>query len=222
MAARGLTILIVALMAALRLRSLPAPGRPSRSTSFASTSRTGAWSLLRRARCCAATGSRSAPTRSATSSSKATSARRKAAMCSTGATRTAAACGRSTSPIPNAADKAAARQLGVDPGGMIMIHGQPNGFGWWGWLMQLFDWTNGCIAVTDADMLEIWDMVQRRHADRDRSMSDDKSSQDKSSQIGRADGPSKTRRSGRRSSRSPPASRGAARAAAKAGCFQAS
>jgi murein L,D-transpeptidase YafK len=61
---------------------------------------------------------------------------------------------------PNAADKAAARRLGVDPGGMIMIHGQVNGFGWWGWLFQLFDWTNGCIAVTDAEMLEIWDMVQ--------------------------------------------------------------
>jgi murein L,D-transpeptidase YafK len=61
---------------------------------------------------------------------------------------------------PNAADKAAARRLGVDPGGMIMIHGQVNGFGWWGWLIQLFDWTNGCIAVTDAEMLEIWDMVQ--------------------------------------------------------------
>ena len=60
---------------------------------------------------------------------------------------------------PNAADKAAARQLGVDPGGMIMIHGQPNGFGWWSWLMQLFDWTNGCIGVSDEDMREIWDMV---------------------------------------------------------------
>ena len=60
---------------------------------------------------------------------------------------------------PNAADKVAAKQQGVDPGGMIMIHGQPNGFGWWSWLMQLFDWTNGCIAVTDEDMSEIWDMV---------------------------------------------------------------
>jgi murein L,D-transpeptidase YafK len=60
---------------------------------------------------------------------------------------------------PNEADKAAASQLGVDPGGLIMIHGQPNGFGWWGWLIQLFDWTNGCIAVNDTDMLEIWGMV---------------------------------------------------------------
>jgi murein L,D-transpeptidase YafK len=61
---------------------------------------------------------------------------------------------------PNAADKAAASQLGVDPGGMVMIHGQVNGFGWWGWLTQLFDWTDGCIAVADEDMREIWDMVQ--------------------------------------------------------------
>jgi murein L,D-transpeptidase YafK len=60
---------------------------------------------------------------------------------------------------PNAADEAAARQLGVDPGGMIMVHGQVNGFGWWGWLTQLFDWTDGCIAVADEDMREIWDMV---------------------------------------------------------------
>ena len=36
---------------------------------------------------------------------------------------------------PNAADKAAAKQTGRrSPGGMIMIHGQVNGFGWWGWL----------------------------------------------------------------------------------------
>ena len=60
---------------------------------------------------------------------------------------------------PNDADKAAAKELGVDPGGMVMIHGQVNGYGWWGWLIQLFDWTNGCIAVNDTDMREIWDMV---------------------------------------------------------------
>ena len=61
---------------------------------------------------------------------------------------------------PNEADKAAAKHAGVDPGGMIMIHGQVNGFGWWGWLFQMFDWTDGCIAVTDEDMREIWNMVQ--------------------------------------------------------------
>lgn len=40
-----------------------------------------------------------------------------------------------------------------------MIHGQPNGFGRWGWLLQLVDWTDGCIGVTDSDMDEIWAMV---------------------------------------------------------------
>ena len=60
---------------------------------------------------------------------------------------------------PNAADRAAARAAGRDPGGLIMIHGQPNGFGWWSWLLQLVDWTDGCIAVTDAEMDEIWTMV---------------------------------------------------------------
>ncbi|MBB6353604.1 murein L,D-transpeptidase YafK [Aminobacter aganoensis] len=61
---------------------------------------------------------------------------------------------------PDADDKAAAKRAGVDPGGMIMIHGQSKGFGWWSWLMQMFDWTNGCIAVTDEDMAEIWKMVE--------------------------------------------------------------
>jgi len=60
---------------------------------------------------------------------------------------------------PNADDVAAADARGVGPGGFIMIHGQPNGFGWLGWLLQLVDWTDGCIAVTDSDMDEIWTMV---------------------------------------------------------------
>ncbi|WP_027035940.1 L,D-transpeptidase family protein [Mesorhizobium ciceri] len=60
---------------------------------------------------------------------------------------------------PNAHDEAAAKARNVDAGGMIMIHGQPNGYGWWGWLLQLVDWTDGCIAVTDSDMDEIWALV---------------------------------------------------------------
>ncbi|AZO16182.1 MULTISPECIES: L,D-transpeptidase family protein [unclassified Mesorhizobium] len=60
---------------------------------------------------------------------------------------------------PNADDMAAAKALGVEPGGAIMIHGQPNGFGWLGRLLQMVDWTDGCIAVTNADMDEIWTMV---------------------------------------------------------------
>lgn len=61
---------------------------------------------------------------------------------------------------PDERDKAAARAMGVSPGGMIMIHGQINGFGWMSPVMQWFDWTDGCIAVTDAEMEEIWTMVQ--------------------------------------------------------------
>lgn len=60
---------------------------------------------------------------------------------------------------PNSADKAAARKVGLSPGGMIMIHGPPNRFAWWDWALQLFDWTDGCIAVSKDEMLEIWSMV---------------------------------------------------------------
>ena len=61
---------------------------------------------------------------------------------------------------PNAADKARAKSLGVSPGGNIMIHGQMNGFGALGWLNQQRDWTDGCIAVTNAEMDEIMAAVQ--------------------------------------------------------------
>lgn len=56
---------------------------------------------------------------------------------------------------PNAADKAHAKQLGVSPGGDIMIHGQPNGYGHLAETTQQRDWTDGCIAVTDDEMDEI-------------------------------------------------------------------
>lgn len=60
---------------------------------------------------------------------------------------------------PSAADLAQAKAAGHDPGGMIMIHGQRNYFGWLAPLVQYFDWTNGCIAVTNSDMDTIWDIV---------------------------------------------------------------
>ena len=60
---------------------------------------------------------------------------------------------------PTPEDTKSAVANGVDPGGMIMIHGQPNYFGWLAFLTQRFDWTNGCIAVTNAEMEEIWTMV---------------------------------------------------------------
>ncbi len=53
---------------------------------------------------------------------------------------------------PNAGDRAGAKKKGLDPGGAIMVHGQKNGFGWLGWIIQMFDWTDGCIALTNSDM----------------------------------------------------------------------
>jgi murein L,D-transpeptidase YafK len=63
---------------------------------------------------------------------------------------------------PNQADRDFARALGVSPGGMIMIHGRPN----WlqpGPLMKDYDeldWTDGCIAVRNDAMDEIWHKVR--------------------------------------------------------------
>ena len=60
---------------------------------------------------------------------------------------------------PNADDAAAAAARGESPGGAIMIHGMLNGWGWLGGLHRRWDWTNGCIAVTDTEMREIWSRV---------------------------------------------------------------
>ena len=56
---------------------------------------------------------------------------------------------------PNEKDKKRAKQLGVSPGGDIMIHGIKNGFSWAGDLHTEVDWTKGCIAVTDEEIEEI-------------------------------------------------------------------
>lgn len=60
---------------------------------------------------------------------------------------------------PNAQDRQIARERGVDPGGDIMIHGQPNGWEWLAPLLQLFNWTDGCIALRNRDMDTVWDAV---------------------------------------------------------------
>ena len=60
---------------------------------------------------------------------------------------------------PNADDRNAAAARGEDPGGNIMIHGILNGWGWLGALHLGWDWTNGCIAVTNTEMREIWSLV---------------------------------------------------------------
>ena len=56
---------------------------------------------------------------------------------------------------PNEKDKKRSRELGVSPGGNIMIHGLKNGFSWVGESHTAVDWTEGCIAVTDEEIEEI-------------------------------------------------------------------
>jgi murein L,D-transpeptidase YafK len=60
---------------------------------------------------------------------------------------------------PNPADRRRARTGGVSPGGAIMIHGLPNGRGAIGAEHARWDWTDGCIAVTNAEMDEIWSRI---------------------------------------------------------------
>jgi murein L,D-transpeptidase YafK len=60
---------------------------------------------------------------------------------------------------PNERDRMRARRLGVSPGGAIMIHGLPNGMGVIGKTHILRDWTQGCIAVTNEEIEEIWRVV---------------------------------------------------------------
>jgi murein L,D-transpeptidase YafK len=60
---------------------------------------------------------------------------------------------------PNRGDVENARSLGVSPGGDVMIHGLPRGTERMGELHTMIDWTNGCIAVTNEQMDEIWQLV---------------------------------------------------------------
>mgnify|MGYP001110068968 CR=1 FL=1 len=60
---------------------------------------------------------------------------------------------------PNGRDIREARARGVDPGGAIMIHGQPNEPKRSETYYRTQDWTNGCIAVSNSDMIDIWLMT---------------------------------------------------------------
>ena len=61
---------------------------------------------------------------------------------------------------PNSKDTAAAKKSGVSPGGEIMLHGLPKQYAWVGKAHVLHDWTDGCIAVTNEEMDEIWKLVR--------------------------------------------------------------
>lgn len=61
---------------------------------------------------------------------------------------------------PNKKDKESAKRRGVTPGGDIFIHGSPNGFGLFGAAFAATDWTDGCIAVTNKEIEEMWKLVK--------------------------------------------------------------
>lgn len=61
---------------------------------------------------------------------------------------------------PNADDIKSAESRGVSAGGDIFIHGLPNGLKWTGKLAAMVDWTDGCIAVSNQEIEEIWALVK--------------------------------------------------------------
>ena len=61
---------------------------------------------------------------------------------------------------PNDDDVRRARHQHVDPGGSIMLHGLPNNLRHPPEYYATADWTDGCIAMSDSDMVELWMMTQ--------------------------------------------------------------
>lgn len=60
---------------------------------------------------------------------------------------------------PSVDDRAEAERRSVSPGGDIMVHGLRNGFGGVGRLHRAVDWTLGCVALTNAEIDELWRVV---------------------------------------------------------------
>ncbi len=60
---------------------------------------------------------------------------------------------------PNQEDRRQAREMGVSPGGAIMVHGQPNSPTRSEAYYRTQDWTNGCIALSNSDMIDMWLMT---------------------------------------------------------------
>ena len=60
---------------------------------------------------------------------------------------------------PSLADRQRAKGEGKNPGGDIKIHGMKNGYGFIGKLHRLINWTDGCIALTNEEMEELYHLV---------------------------------------------------------------
>ncbi len=61
---------------------------------------------------------------------------------------------------PNLRDKLRAEAANIDPGGAIKVHGLKDGFEGDPNFIQSFDWTNGCIALTNDEMDEFLGLVR--------------------------------------------------------------
>lgn len=61
---------------------------------------------------------------------------------------------------PNKSDITKATERGESPGGFIMIHGQRNWFAWLSPIIQGYNWTNGCIALSNSEMDEFMALVK--------------------------------------------------------------
>jgi len=61
---------------------------------------------------------------------------------------------------PSKPDLENALHLGVEPGGEIEIRGLPPWLSWLGPVQHLVDWTDGCIAVSNGEIDEIWPLVE--------------------------------------------------------------
>lgn len=61
---------------------------------------------------------------------------------------------------PSSKDVEAANKQGVKPGSDIMLHGLPKQYAWLRKAQALHDWTDGCIAVSNEEMDEIWKLVR--------------------------------------------------------------
>ena len=77
----------------------------------------------------------------------------------TGATRAATSSCRSRCPTPTTRISAVHATRHWDTGGSIMIHGLPNVLKHEQEYYESHDWTDGCVAVSNADMVEIWMLV---------------------------------------------------------------
>ncbi|NRB22535.1 MAG: L,D-transpeptidase family protein [Shewanella sp.] len=60
---------------------------------------------------------------------------------------------------PNEEDQLRASALGIQPGGQIMIHGQNPRSSLSAEEAQQYNWTDGCIAITNPQMDELWHAI---------------------------------------------------------------